>query len=268
MATLPSPPGDLPPMDLFTGHLKLIEEIIAHCCRRAHFKREEAEDFGSLVKIKLLEDDCAILRQYQGKSSLRTYLTVVIKRLLMDYQDHLWGKWRYSAEAERLGPVAKRLERLLEREGHTLGEAIQILRVSEKVEMSEAELRDLAAKLPPRLGRPGVMGEGGLEDKASNDPRPDEQAEEKERAGVRRRVYMTLKGCLDALPKEDKLLVRMRQEYSVAEIARIRRVEQKPLYRRLEKIYKALRTCLGKHGVRRQDLEEVMGSLNPKISDF
>lgn len=267
MATLPTPPGELPPMDLFTGHLKLIEEIIAHCCRRAHFKREDAEDFGSLVKIKLLEDDCAILRQYQGKSSLRTYLTVVIKRLLMDYQDHLWGKWRYSAEAERLGPVAMRLERLLQREDRTLEEAIQILRINEKIEMSEAELRDLAAKLPPRFSRI-FFGEERLESEHSPEPGPYERVKKKEEARISRWVYRTLKGCLGALPKEDKLLVLDRMRFSVAEIARNRRIEQKPLYRRLEKIYKALRRCLGKHGVRRQDLEEVMGSLNPKISDF
>lgn len=249
------------------GHLKLIEEIIAHSCRRSHFKREEAEDFGSLVKIKLLEDDCAILRQYQGKSSLRTYLTVVIKRLLLDYQDHLWGKWRPSAEAERLGPVAIRLERLLFREGYTLEEAIQILRINEKIEMSEAELRELAAKLPPRTGR-HVDGEEGLEDEPSKEPPPDEPVQEKERARIRRRVYMTLQGCLDALPKEDKLLVKDRMRFSVAQIARLRGVDQKPLYRRLDKIYKTLKVCLGKHGVRRQDVVEVLGSLNPKISDF
>lgn len=267
MATLPTPPGNLSPMDLFLGHQKLIKEIIAHSCQRAHFKREEAEDFGSHVKIKLLEDDCAILRQYQGKSSLRTYLTVVIRRLLMDYQDHIWGKWRPSAEAGRLGPVAIRLERLLSREVYTLDEAIQTLRISEKVEMSEADLRDLAAKLPPRTGRHHVP-EVHLETEPSPDPPPDQQVVENELEGVKRRVYMTLKGCLDALPKEDKLLIRMRQEYSVADIARIRRVDQKPLYRHLDKTYKALRMCLRKHGIRRQDIKEVLGSLNPKISDF
>lgn len=268
MATLPNPPGELTPMDLFLGHQKLIEEIVAHCCRRAHFKKEEAEDFGSLVKIKLLEDDCAILRQYQGKSSLRTYLTVVIKRLLLDYQDHLWGKWRYSAEAERLGPVAMRLERLMGREGYTRDEAIQILRINEKVEMSEAELRDLADKLPPRFSRI-FFGAERLEGVTSPEPQPDEPVEEEERTRISQRVYKTLQGCLGALPKkEDKLLVLDRMRFSVAEIARIRRIEQKPLYRRLDKIYKDLRTCLGKHGVRRHDLEEVLGSLNPKISDF
>lgn len=267
MATLPSPPDDLTPEQLFLGHLKLIEEVIAHCCRRSHFKREETEDFGSHVKLKLIEDDYAVLREYQGKSSLKTYLSVVIRHLLLDYRDHLWGKYRPSAEAERLGPVAMRLECLLGREKYTLDQACQILRMNEKVEMSEAELRSLAAKLPPKSSR-HVVGEESLAAEPDRGPRPDERAEANEREGMKRRVYMTLQGCLAALPKEDRLLVQMRMEYSVAQIARIRKVDQKPLYRRLEKIYKELRKCLGRHGIRRQDLEEILGSLKPEISDF
>jgi RNA polymerase sigma factor (sigma-70 family) len=267
MATLPSPPGDLPPMDLFLGHLKLIEAVIAYCCRRSHFKREEAEDFGSHVKIKLLEDDCAILRQYQGKSSIKTYLTVVIRRLLLDYQDHIWGKWRPSAEAERLGPVAIRLERLLWREGYSFDEACEMLRTNEKVEMSVAEIEALRAKLPPRIGRHPV-GDKVLEAEATPEPGPGERLEETEKEKIRRRVYMSLKKALDTLSHEDQLFMKMRQEYSVAEIARIWRVDQKPLYRRQDKIHKELRKALKRLGVRWQDLEEVLGSLKPEISDF
>jgi RNA polymerase sigma factor (sigma-70 family) len=268
MATLPNPPDDLTPEQLFLGHLKLIEEIIAHSCRRSHFSPQDVEDFGGLVKLKLIDDDYAIIRQYQGKCSMRTYLTVVIKRLLMDHQDHLWGKWRHSAEAERLGPVAMRLERLLGREGYSLDEAIQILRVNEKVQMSELELRDLAEKLPPRVGRQPPAGEGDLEAKPDGALRPDEELAEKERKGISRRVYVTLLSCLKALPKEDQVLVKDRQRFSVAQIARLRKVEQKPLYRRLTKIYAALKECLGRHGVRQQDVKEVLGSLDPGISDF
>jgi hypothetical protein len=78
MATLPSTPGDPPLMEFYLEHEKLIKEITAHFCRRYHFSREEAEDFGSHVKLKLIDDDCSILRQHQGKSSMKTYLTVVI----------------------------------------------------------------------------------------------------------------------------------------------------------------------------------------------
>jgi DNA-directed RNA polymerase specialized sigma24 family protein len=267
MATLPNPPDDLTPEQLFLGHLKLIEEIIAHSCRRSHFSPQDTEDFGGLVKLKLIDDDYAIIRQYQGKCSMRTYLAVVIKRLHLDYQDHLWGKWRYSAEAERLGPVAMRLERLLEREGHSLDEAIQILRINEKIEMSESALRALAKTLPPRLGR-RFVGEEELEVLPHQGPQPYEDLAKKEREGISRRVYVTLLSCLKALPKEDQVLVKDRQRFSVAQIARLRKVEQKPLYRRLANIYAVLKKCLGRHGVRRQDVKEVLGSLDPGISDF
>ncbi|HEV2853965.1 MAG TPA: sigma-70 family RNA polymerase sigma factor [Thermoanaerobaculia bacterium] len=267
MATPPTPPGDLPPEELFLRELNLIEKVISHCCRRSHFSPEEAEDFGGHVKCKLIEDDYAIFRQYQGKSSLRTYLTVVIRRLLMDYQDHLWGKWRPSAEAERLGPVAIRLERLLWREGYTLDEACQVLRTNDKIEMSEPEIRELAARIPPRVGRHAV-GEERLESEPSQEARPDERVEEKERDQMRRRVYMALQRALDTLSKEDKLLIKDRMRFSVAQIARLRKVEQKPLYRRLDKIYKELEKAMERNGVRRQDVEEVLRSLKPEISEF
>jgi RNA polymerase sigma factor for flagellar operon FliA len=192
---------------------------------------------------------------------------VVIRRLLLDYQDHLWGKFRPSAEAERLGPVAIRLDRLIGREGYTLGEACEILRTNEKVEMSVAEIEVLWKKIPPRIGR-HIVGEEGLEAKATPEPGPDERLEETEKEKSRRRVYMSLKRALETLSHEDRLFMKMRQEYSVAEIARILKVDQKPLYRRQDKIHKELRNALKRLGVRRQDLEEVLGSLKPEISDF
>src|SRR5689334_6297348 len=107
MATLPSPPPELTPEQLYLGHLTLIDEIAKHAAQRRHFSREECEDFVSTVRYKLFEGDYRIVRQFQGKSTFRTYLMIVINRQMLDYQNHIWGKWRNSAEAERLGPVAK-----------------------------------------------------------------------------------------------------------------------------------------------------------------
>jgi hypothetical protein len=46
MATLPSPPPELTPEQLYLGHLKLIDEIAKHAAQRRHFSREEGEDFA------------------------------------------------------------------------------------------------------------------------------------------------------------------------------------------------------------------------------
>lgn len=267
MATLPSPPDDLTPEQLFLGHLKDIEEVIAHACRRCPFSRQEAEDFASTVRLKLVEDNYARIRQFQGRSSFKTYLTTVIQRLLQDYQNSVWGKWRPSAEAERLGEVAMWLEKQLVREGRSFDEACQILRLNHRVELSVAELADLAAKLPPKNLR-RFVGEESLQNEPSRDLRPDQQLEAKEASLHRKRTYEKLRRAIAELPKEDRLLLRMWTEFKIADIARIRGVEQKPLYRRLEKIFKKLRKALESQGVRRQDVEEVLGSLGVPELDF
>jgi RNA polymerase sigma factor (sigma-70 family) len=266
MATLPTPPDDLTPEQLFRGHLELIEQVIAHTCRRAHFSPQDAEDFAGYARVKLIEDNYCKIREYRGRSSFKTYLTVVIKRLLFDYRDHLWGKWRLTAEAQRLGPVAERLETLLGREGYTFEEARQILRINDKVEISDLELAELRGKLPPRIPR-HIIGEEYLLAEPSPAPGPYERLQAREQAGTRRWILGALRCVLDTLSPEDKVLVLMRTELSVANIARFRGMDQKSLYRRLGKIYKELRKALERQGVRKQDVEEVLGTLESEDLD-
>src|SRR3954447_11609183 len=172
MATLPSPPNDLTPEQFFLGHLKLIEEIVSFCCRRSGFSREEAEDFGGKVKEKLIENDYAVIREFRGRSSPKTYLTTVITNLHKDHRNHLWRKWRASAEGVRLGPVALRLEELLYKEWRSFDEACQILWTNEGVESSVAELADIHRRIPHRIPRQ-MVGEERLQSAPTREPRPD-----------------------------------------------------------------------------------------------
>ena len=108
--------ASIPPDQLFLKSLPLIEKLIAFASRRSRFGREDGEDFSSWVKVKLIENDYGVLRQFKGGCNLSTYLSVVVQRLAQDYRNHLWSKWRPSAEAIRLGPLAVRLEQLLVRD--------------------------------------------------------------------------------------------------------------------------------------------------------
>jgi RNA polymerase sigma factor for flagellar operon FliA len=128
-------------------------------------------------------------------------------------------------------------------------------------------LADLRAKLPPKNLR-RFVGEGVLQSKPSQDLRPNEQLEEKERGQTRRRVYAALHRALADLPKEERVLVLMWTEFKVADIARIRGEEQKPLYRRLNKIKQTLKKALERQGVGRQDVEEILGSWESPSRDF
>jgi RNA polymerase sigma factor for flagellar operon FliA len=83
--------------------------------------------------MRLVENNYAVLRKFQNRSALRTYLASVIDRLSLDFCTEKWGKWRPSAMAERLGPVAVMLEQLVTRDAHTVEEAIEIVRTKHDV---------------------------------------------------------------------------------------------------------------------------------------
>jgi RNA polymerase sigma factor (sigma-70 family) len=257
---------DLTPEQLFLKSLDLIERIAVHACRRSRLRPEDKEDFVSLVREKLLEDGYAVLRKFERRdnASVATFLNVVIRRLLLDYQNHLWGKWRNSAEAERLGEVAERLEELINRDDYTFDEACEILRRNEKLDASVAQLADLRAKLPPRMPRQ-VVGEEPLVFEPARGLQPDQELEEKELEGMRRRILKGLSRALDSLSPEDRLLIQMTCKFKVSEIARLQKLEQKPLYRRLDKIHDTLKKALERQGIRREDVKAILGCLKTDL---
>src|SRR5207302_6805108 len=102
---------------LFLSSLPVIDEVVAHVCRRHRLSATEADDFAGEVRLRLIERDYEPLRRFEGRSSLRTYLTVVVHRYFLDYRNKLWGKWRPSMEAKRFGAAAILFERLQVRDG-------------------------------------------------------------------------------------------------------------------------------------------------------
>lgn len=243
------------PAQLFLAHLAHIEKVVGHLCRRYHFRKEECEDFLGEVKKKLIDDDYAVIRKFQGRSRLTTYLTMVITNYMKDHQNHLWGKWRPSAEAERLGPVAVLLEKLLVRDGYSFNEAAQILQTNNKIEMSWQAFHAIAERLPDRSPR-RMEGEEGLRDLASSEESAAEHLAKREREAKRRKALEALREVRKTLPKEDQVVLKMQEGgFSVADISRTLHLDQKQLYRRIQKIYKDLREELERRGIGRDDLE-------------
>ena len=116
--------------DLYHLHRPAIEQAIRAVCRRQRLLPEDAEDFAGVVRLHLIDKDFAVLRRFEGRSSLGTYLLAVITHLGQDWRNARWGKWRPSAEARRHGPVGLQLERLIRRDGFTLDEACETLKTS------------------------------------------------------------------------------------------------------------------------------------------
>ncbi len=157
--------------------------------------------------------------------------------MLLDYQNHLWGKWHPSAEAKRLGPMAVRLERLRYRDQLSFEEACrEILGKTRDLPGEPGGFRgqDAAAD-----SRGDLVGEEQLEAEADREMRPDETAGGEGAGGISRRVLGTVLLCINASIPRPGPPSGCGPELSVAEIARLREVDQKPLYRRLDKIYRS-----------------------------
>jgi RNA polymerase sigma factor (sigma-70 family) len=245
------------PDQLFLANLPHIKKVVAQTCRYCHFRKEEAEDFSSKLMLKIVDNDYAVLRQFQGKSTLKHYLTMVIKRYMLDFQNELWGKWRPSKEAERLGPMAVLLEKLLVRDSLSFDEAVETLQTNHKVEMSWQELDRIAGRLPRRTPR-HMEGEEALESVPSPNDRADDRIAEKEKNALRLRAHEALRQALLTIPKEEKVIIQLQwKSFSVAQISRTLGLDQKQLYRRIQKTQEHLRREMERQGIRKEDIQDL-----------
>jgi RNA polymerase sigma factor for flagellar operon FliA len=238
------------PHDLYRLHGTTIESAIAVVCRRFRLPAADAEDFAGEFRLRLVRENYATLRDFQGRSTMGTYLLVVITRAFQDWRNARWGKWRTSAEARRLGPLAERLERLVVRDGHSLDEAYEVLRTNLGFDVTRASLDDLAARFPVRHRRKTV-GDEGMAGLAAPGAAPDADLAAEEAARVVSEATAAIGRALSRLAHEDQLILRMRftDGLKLSEIARMLHLDQKPLYRRVEGLLLDLRRALEHEGL-------------------
>lgn len=247
--------------DLYLEHAELVDDVLTYVARRKRLTDDEADEFAAHVKAALVEDDYGLLRKYTGKhgASLKTYLITAIQRKLIDWRRSKWGKWRPSAAAKRDGIEAELLERYMHRDGFTFEETCELMRRNHGVDMTRAELADLVARLPHRTSR-RMEGEETLEPLPAPRPGPEAETLDHERDRKFQRTLEILRQVMEALEPEDRLIVRMRflDDFKVVEIARALHLEQKPLYRRIDRLLGTLREGMEEQGVSREDLEDLL----------
>jgi len=83
-----------------------------------------------------------------------------------------------------------------------------------------------------------------------------------DRMALARRIATVVRTAMASLPPEDRLVFRMRFEgrMSVADISRALYIEQKPLYRRLQRMLLMLRKSLEQAGIQEEEVNEVLSS--------
>ncbi len=243
------PDAGVDPRELFESHLGEIERIVGWIARRACLVGDDAEEFRSWVHVKLMENDFRVLRSHSGRSTLGTYLAVVVQNLARDFKSKRWGRWRPSAAAERRGVTAVQLETLLYRDGFSLSEATEMLRRHHGVRMSAGEIGALAAELPQR-SRPATEGGEAVETAPAAD-RADEAALRAEARARLAEARRALSDALAELDSEDRLILRMHYErgLTIAAIAAALGLVQRRLYTRREASLRSLRAGLEKRGL-------------------
>jgi RNA polymerase sigma factor (sigma-70 family) len=192
---------------LFRQNLATITRTAESICRRNGVTDHDAEDFAADVRLRLCENDYAVIRKFQGKSSFATFLTVVITKRFLDHRRALWGKWSPSSQARRLGPVAIQLETLVYRDGCSFDAACRVLEQKPGLAVDRRELQTMLAQLPRRVPR-RLIGSDGLEDAAST-AAADSQVLDAERHDRLAAAERALREALRSLPDEDRTIIRL-----------------------------------------------------------
>ena len=227
--------------------LALLAQTIRDVARARRLGREDAEDFAQSVQVRFLERHYDIIDRFAGRSSLRTYLTVVVNRMLLDWRNSMYGKWRPSAVATSLGQHAVDLERLISRDGYTAAEATERLRMKDGAPPRQL-LERLTEQLPARQ-RKRMVSDEALRDAAG--PAFADPLEAADRHDAQRQTRAALVAALLQLSAEDRWLLHARyvDDRSVQAVAQTLQTDPKGLYRRYDRVLRSLRGKLSTAGV-------------------
>lgn len=252
----------------YLDQLGTIERIAAFTARKNHLHPDEVEDFVQEVCTRLLENDYAILRKFKGESKPSTYLTVVIIHLFSEVRVKRWGKWRPSAEAKRIGDKAIILERMITRDGFTFSEAVRVLTTRAGAQSTVGELELIYARLPARNPRTIIVSDDLLPDAIAVDGEADGRVEMGERERAARQTAIVIDRALEAMDAEDRVILQMRFWHGrkVPDIARALQIDQKKLYKRLDRLFLQLRRALESAGVTKSDIARLLVSGDQEIT--
>ncbi len=85
-------PAVATPSELLLAHADLLRALFAFVAERNGLSDEEGRAFEAFARGRLAADDHAVLREFRGRSTFATYLSVVIQRTFAAYREAGEGK--------------------------------------------------------------------------------------------------------------------------------------------------------------------------------
>lgn len=253
------------PADLLTEHLDFIKATVRKVARRHRLDAAEIEEFEGEVLLKLCDRDYAVLRSFEGRSRLTTYLVTVINRAYLDYRNKKWGKWRPSAVAKRLGPRTILLDRMVRTEGRPI-EEVQARLAAAGDQVDRETLLDLLEQLPLRTQR-RAAGEEALESIATPHEGPDAGIEESERQRTARLTEHHLQQALGRLSAEQRTLILLVYSSGVpiSRFAERNGMKPRALYTILQHCYAVMLEYFESTGLDRKAILDLLGRATVRI---
>jgi hypothetical protein len=194
-------------------------------------------------------------------------MTTVVQRLYFQWRVQMWGKWRPSAEAKRLGEKAITLERMLTRDGFTYGEALETLTTGNRAYTRE-EVEAIYLRLPERMPRPVLVPSVAPEAAPTVDP--EKELFTADRRKTARAAAVAIDEAIGGMDPESQVILRMRfwNNRKVPEIATALRIEAKRLYKRIDRLLETLRAALEEAGIDRETISDLLDRSDHELSFF
>lgn len=245
-----------------------VERLITVTCRRRGLDEADGDEFASMVKVKLFENDCEIVKRFRGDCKFSTYVNVIVQRTFVDLCVKRLGKWHPSAAAERMGAAGLELERMVFRDGCAPEDAIvRVLARYAGLDRRCAE--EMLSRIPHRQRRWSSVPIDSVADSLHSDAAADVLALSGDRRRISDRTAAVVREYLRNLEETDRLLLQLHFEsdMQLAQIARVLGIEQKPLYRRRNQMLGELRARIESSRISASEVADLFGNL-PEDSDF
>ena len=227
--------------DLIEEKRPYVERKIREIARSRYLSSVELEEFRGAVDRALHRNEYELLKAFEGRSTWETYLETVILREFFQFQVAMWGDWRPSTAAVRLGAPAMLLEELVVRNRFRVNDAIDWMRTTHHVDWPRHKLLELAERLR-------LAGEMAARPAYAQDMPPNAE------------LRNALRAALSSLSADDRLIVtlRFREHQPLTRIAVLVNLPARALQRQLETIKATIRESLMARGVAAADIEQLL----------
>jgi RNA polymerase sigma factor (sigma-70 family) len=217
----------------------------------------DPEGFFNDVLAHLTADDYKALREFKNRSTITTYLTIVISRLFIDIQRKHTGRSRTKDRARALGPIGEELYELIWEKGFPLDEAYEYLKQNDHITETLEEIEAMVDKITGRPRAHKGLAEGSeqpdIKSAFVSAEDPEKELIKKERKKLANEVLNEIR--LESSTEERFIIERKfplsedEEPKDLSEIARILGITTKAVDSRLRRILAKLKEKMLSRGL-------------------